>query len=397
MFEAGPAWRWTAAVAAAALLAAATHAGDREAEIAALLARSAQTAPGSRESRALAGEMGDMGATLLAEGAIGPAIELLGEAHVLDEQNGLVLGQLTLAFVRAEDFAAARFYLSRAGARAREAPPDLYRSLGDACYEAHRLEDAAAAWSEAARLSGQDPAMLARLAKVRDELAVSRGQRSLATDHFVLFADPAVPQAVLSRAGVELEVSYGALAESLANSLEQPQIVVIYAGRSYFSLVSVPDWGSGVYDGKIRVAVAPGGEDDLASSRILAHELGHAMLRHASGDRAPAWLHEGFAQWSEGRRMPHRDLAAALGGAPQGSVAELEASLRGTLDRRTARAAYAQALSLVEHLVRLRGEGALTCIVARLKEGSAMEEALRAEAGMGEAEILESWRDWAAL
>lgn len=372
--------------------------GDREAEIAGLLARSARTAPGSREARALAAEMGRVGGALLADGAIGPAIELLSEAHVLDEQNGLVLGQLTLAFVRAEDFAAAGFYLARAETYARdEGAPETYRALGDAYYGRHRLEDAATAWSAAARLSGQDPEILALVAGVRDELAVSRGQRTLATDHFSLFADPAVPQAALARAAAGLEAAYGALAARLETSLTQPQIVVIYAGRSYFSLVSVPDWVAGVYDGKIRVAVDPGWEGDSAHSNVLAHELGHALLRQASGDRAPGWLHEGFAQWSEGRRMPRRDLAGVLGGARAVSLAALEARLRGSLDRPAARAAYAQTLSLVEHLVRLRGEGALACLVARLREGSSMEDALRTETGMGETELYESWKGWAGL
>jgi tetratricopeptide (TPR) repeat protein len=381
--------------------------GDREAAIAALLARSGQTSPGSEQARALAAEMGMLGERLLAEGEFGAAIELLGEAHGLDDRNGLVLGQLTLAYVRAEDFGSARFYLARAETGGRDSPPEIYRTLGDAYQELHRLEDAAAAWSEAARQSGQDPAILTRLARVRDEIAISRGQRVFATDHFEIFADPVVPEAELSRAAAGLELSYAALAETLGTRLDRPQVVVIHAGRHYFSLVAVPDWVAGLYDGKIRVAVDPGWDPHPAASSVLAHELGHAMLRHASGDRAPAWLHEGFAQWSEGRRLPRRDLPAALAGAhaassrasasASASVVELEASLRGPLDRRAARAAYARTLSLVEHLIRLRGDGALTCIVARLREGEAFEDALRAETGMNEEELYESWKGWAGL
>ena len=93
--------------------------------------------------------------------------------------------------------------------------------------------------------------------------------------------------------------------------------------------------------------------------------------------------------------MPRGELAAALGGLAAPSAAALESSLRGALDRPTARSRYAQTLSLVEHLVAARGEGALVCVVARLGAGETIEDALRAETGFGEEELFESWRRWA--
>jgi hypothetical protein len=367
---------------------------DREARIAVLQRRSASVAPGTPEARAVAEEMGRIGSELLGEGAPGPALELLGEAYGLDEGNGRVLAELTLACLRAEDLDAARFYLERAGGGAEGAPPEVYRELGEEYVRLQRLEEAALAWGEAARLSGQDPATLARLARVRDELAVSRGQRTFSTGHFELFADPDISEASLRGAADSLESAYAAMTAVLRTALTRPQIVVLYSGRAYFSLVSVPDWVAGVFDGKIRVSMEAGG-DDSASSAVLSHELAHAILRDAAGDRAPGWLHEGYAQWSSGRRLPLRELPAAVPGGGSPSAAALEASLRGPLNRRTARSIYAQTLSLVEHLVETRGEGALACVVARLGAGASIDEALREETGWSEEEMFQSWRRWA--
>ena len=325
--------------------------------------------------------MGRIGSELLGEGAPGPAIELLGEAYGLDEGNGRVLAELTLACLRAEDLDAARFYLERAGGGAEGAPPEVYRELGEEYVRLQRLEEAALAWGEAARLSGEDPATLARLARVRDELAVSRGQRTLATEHFEIFADPAISDEALRRAAEGLEDAYARIAASLRIALTRAQVVVLYSGRAYFSLVSVPDWVAGMFDGKIRVSLEAEGGDGSASAPVLAHELAHALLRSASGDRAPGWLHEGFAQWSAGRRMPRRELPEALSGGASPTAAALEAKLRGSLDRKAARSLYAQTLSLVEHLVEKRGEGALVCIVSRLGAGATIEDALREETG----------------
>jgi hypothetical protein len=155
--------------------------------------------------------------------------------------------------------------------------------------------------------------------------------------------------------------------------------------------VSVPDWVTGAYDGKIRVSADAGGADGRG---VLTHELAHAFVRYASGDRAPAWLHEGLAQWLEGRRMPRSRLAALLGtAAPAPTLASLDARFAVRRTREEARVVYAQALSRVEHIVRVRGEGAVVCLVSRLRGGERFDEALRAETGMGERELFREWRE----
>ena len=366
---------------------------DREREVAALHRRTESALRGTPDARDLAESLAAIGRLFLAEGETGRAIELLGEAYGLDEENGLTLAELTLAYVRAGDFDSARFYLQRAEPRATRAPPEIYGVLGDVYDAFHRLEDAVAAWSEFVRFGGQDPKLLARLARARDELAVTRGQRAIRLEHFAVFADPAVPESVARRAGEALETAYREQASFLGAQLLRPQVVVLYGGRAWFSLVSVPDWVSGVYDGKIRVSVEA--DAPAALSGVLAHELAHALLRLSTRDRAPGWLHEGLAQWLEGRRIPRREIRAAAGARPAESLAALDARFHGPLDRTAARASYAQALAIVEYLAVVRGEQALACLVAALKEGASFAEALRAEAGLSTEELFSGWRSWA--
>ena len=366
---------------------------DRERAVAALHRRAESVKPGTPEARELAESLAVLGRLFLAEGETGRAIELLGEAYGLDEENGLTLAELTLAYVRSGDFESARFYLQRAEPRATRAPPEIYGVLGDVYDGFHRLEDAVTAWSEFARFGGQDPKLLARLARARDELAVTRGQRAIPFEHFAVFADPSVPEDVARRAGEALETAYGEQAAFLGAQLSRPQVVVLYGGRSWFSLVSVPDWVSGVYDGKIRVSVEA--DAPAALSGVLAHELAHALLRISTRDRAPGWLHEGLAQWLEGRRIPRSEVRSAAGARPAESLAALDARFHQALDRGAARASYAQSLALVEYLAVVRGEGALACLVAAMREGASFAEALRAEAGLSTEELYSGWRKWA--
>jgi len=370
----------------------------RQKAIAGLQARASRTSPGSREAVRIAAELELIASAYMAEGETGRAAELLSEAYALDEENGLVLAELTLCDLRAEDFDAARFNLRLAEERVTRAPPEVYRVLGDVYLRLHRLEDAVAAWGEFVRFGGTDPELLARLARARDELAVSRGQRSLAFEHFTVFADAGVGDDVLRRAGADLEAALAQQTAIFGGRLDARQVVVLYAGRAYFSVVSVPEWSSGLYDGKIRLSVEPDGGWPSGRSSVLAHELAHALLRRRVGDRVPAWFHEGLAQWCEGRRLPVREVREAVGSRPAASAEALGRAFAGRLSRPAARASYAQALSLVEYLIASRGTGAIACLLERLgAEGGTFGEALGAEAGMTEGELFAKWGKWAGV
>jgi len=368
----------------------------RDRAVAALRSRAVTAVPGSSEAARVAAGMERIGAACLAENDLARASELLSEAYTLDEDNGLVLAELTLCYLRADDDASARFYLRRTEERAVHAPPEAYAVLGDVYLGLHRLDDAVFAWEECVRLGGTDPAVLERLARARDELAVSRGQRSRRFDHFVIYADPDVEERAVETVGTELEAAYARQTELFGTRLTSPQVVVLYAGRAYFALASVPDWSSGFYDGKIRVSVDSGapGPGPIA---VLRHELAHALLR-AAGTRFPAWFHEGIAQWCEGRRLPVRDVRGAIAPVPASSSRDLDRLLASRRSRSAVRAGYAQALSLIEFLVATRGIGAIACLVDDVAvRGSAFGDALEGEAGITEVELFGRWRRWAGV
>ena len=159
---------------------------------------------------------------------------------------------------------------------------------------------------------------------------------------------------------------------------------MLYGGRAFFALASVPDWVSGVYDGKIRVALRSNAEDaGQRSSSVLAHELAHALMRQISGDRAPGWLHEGLAQWLEGRRISRDETRDTVRGRGARSLEELESRFPGVMDRAQARALL-RTEPVAGRVPRrdARGEGTLACVVKSLREGNTLAEALRGETGL---------------
>ncbi|MEP6768797.1 MAG: tetratricopeptide repeat protein, partial [Acidobacteriota bacterium] len=281
------------------------------------------------------------------------SIEILSEAAVRDPDSGEILAELARVYLQNGDyeFASATLDASLERAELRLAPPELYAAIGEGFAAVNRLEDAVAAWELARKSGAGDPAIRARLERAQRELSVTPGQRLVQSERFAVYSDAAVAESVVAAAEAHLENEYVRQREFFgAEDLTGPQIVILYAGRRFFSLVAVPDWVSGVFDGKIRISFDPAAGFTPELRSVLSHELAHAWIRFLSKDHAPGWLHEGLAQWCEGRRFPRKDFHTVFARVPAFSLLEMEGNLGRRGDRAAARANYVEALGLVEYL-----------------------------------------------
>ena len=370
---------------------------DLEKRVAVAHRRAARAQAGSPEAKAVAAELSELGSAYLERSETGRAIELLEEAWGWNSEDGLVLARLTLAYVMAEDYSFARFYLDLAREEEPRAPPEAYAVLAGIYYSVNRLEEAVLAWEQFERLGGEDPATLAKLARARAEMSLSGNQRFREIGDFLFSYDAAIPPALVEQAAESLAAAERELSGFFGLRLPGRQPVILYEGRRYFALVAVPDWVSGAFDGKIRVTVEPGGGHEAELAMVLAHELAHAFVRRASRDRAPAWLHEGLAQWWEGKRLSSAELRASLAGRPLLTLPEMEGSLSRKPEPAAVRDAYVEALGLVEYLMLARGPGAVACLVRGLSRGAGLEAALREETGFTAEDLLARWKSWAGL
>lgn len=94
----------------------------------------------------------------------------------------------------------------------------------------------------------------------------------------------------------------------------------ILSPEDFFKVTGAPNWTSALYyNGTIFIPLSPGLADrDSAASKenmndlysAIKHEYIHAFLAELSGNRIPAWLDEGIAQYLEGQDNPR--LAPAL-------------------------------------------------------------------------------------
>ncbi|MDQ6894176.1 MAG: hypothetical protein M3167_16045 [Acidobacteriota bacterium] len=344
-------------------------------------------------------ELAAIGRVYLLRGDEARAIELLEESVARNPGSDAALGWLILAYVRHGDFEFGRSYLEIATSRELAAAPEpaVYREIGERFSAANFLDAAAVAWGLYRRAGGDDALLLARLDRTRRELAASPGQRSIANDAFTIYGDEAISADELARIERDLAAEYERQTSLFGSGLGKPPVVVLHAGRRYFSLVSIPDWVSGVFDGKIRISLdaARGFGPEVAT--VLSHELAHAFIREISGGRAPGWLHEGLAQWCSGRRIPRAEFRRELAGVRPRTIDEMEGALVVSFDPGPARAQYAESLGLVEYLAARRGEGAVFCLVRDLGAGEDLARALRRECGLSTEQLVAGWRAWAGI
>jgi hypothetical protein len=155
--------------------------------------------------------------------------------------------------------------------------------------------------------------------------------------------------------------------------------VVLYRREEFARITGLSEWAGGAFDGTIRVPIAEGRGLDASLSALLRHELVHAFVREASGgDKVPAWLNEGLAQFLA--KDPSRDLAAArkrAAGREGVPLARLERAF-ATLPEAEIPFAYAQSLLFVAYLDRAHGRDSLLAMVRGVREGKSVEASFEA-------------------
>ena len=126
---------------------------------------------------------------------------------------------------------------------------------------------------------------------------------------------------------------------------------------------------------------------------MLRHELAHSFIAARTGGNCPTWLQEGISQWLEGGDPARQDARRRRRARAEGRLLPLltlEAPFQ-SLPATDVPLAYAESLSAVAHILRMRGEAGVGRLLAGLGDRLPSEEALPVALALSYPEFQKSW------
>jgi tetratricopeptide (TPR) repeat protein len=329
-------------------------------------------------------------------GDIEHAIYLLRRGLIFAPDHLSLLLNLSRLQMRRGEFSVALDSLERAE---RLAPDDADTAvlLGWAYRGTNRLDRTVEEWKRSLSLR-PDPKLEGVLAKAQRDLEEERSYRAEESSHFTLrYSGGATAMFLPGEILRTLETHFRAIESELHFTPPDSIAVILYTDQAFADITSAPRWAGALNDGRIRVPVQGLSAVDASLSRVLKHELTHSFIYQKTGESCPTWIHEGLAQWMEGKRS--EKFAAVLTKAMEEAEARAHGAghwsmppdwLEGSWTRLSAEQAavlYSLSLAMVEYMIRTNGMGQIELLLGAIPVEPSPEAALRSTLRMDYAEL----------
>jgi tetratricopeptide (TPR) repeat protein len=273
--------------------------------------------------------------------------------------------------------AAARDALSRA-----PRDPSVLEGLAYALFRQDRNREADEAFRAALEVR-DSPASRAYLERIEKNLADERGMTEQRLSHFHVRYDGEEHDEVGREILRALERHYATLTAAFDQPPSGVVTVILFTRQAYYDASGAPAWSGGVFDntdGRIRIPVMGlTGALTPDMDGTLIHELTHAFIYDLSKGAAPREIHEGLAQYMEGKRIGSeltREQLAALADGRVGGVYGF----------------YYDALAFAEYLIALRGQGGINDLLRAMGDSGDANAAFRQVYGQDFAATRQAFR-----
>lgn len=258
---------------------------------------------------------------------------------------------------------------------------EALNGLGFALYRQDRNRDAADALRKSLGIRETAEARVL-LARIEKGMADERGMTEQRISHFNVRYNGDAHEDVGREILRALERHYATLVGTLDHQPQATIAVILFSQEQYYDASGAPAWSGGAYDnidGRIRVPIG-GLTTSLTPDmdQVLVHEVTHAFIADRTRGLAPRDIHEGLAQYVEGKR-----LASLLSADQLRTLADGRA--RGVMGF------YLQALSFVEYLIAIRGQGGMNDLLKAMGETGNVDGAFRQVYGQGYAATQAAW------
>jgi tetratricopeptide (TPR) repeat protein len=261
--------------------------------------------------------------------------------------------------------------------------PEAVRGLAYALIRQDRSREAA----EVLRLAldrREDPATRALYAQIQNDLAGERGMTEQRLAYFNVRYDGAAHENVGREILRQLERHRATLVRTFDHVPGATIPVTLFSQQGYYDSTGAPAWAGGHYDtfdGRIRIPI--GGLTEALTPDMdgtLIHELTHAFIVDRSRGVAPREIHEGMAQFMEGKRIAQMLDRQQVQALADGRIAGVSGF-------------YLGALSLAEFLMAERGQGGINDLLRAMGDTGDLEASFSRVYGRSFEAVK---RDWAS-
>lgn len=243
----------------------------------------------------------------------------------------------------------------------------VLEGIAYALFRQDRNREAAEYYTAVVELGGS-PTARGYLDRIQKNLSDELGMTEQRLSHFHVRYDGGAHDDVGREILRVLERHFATLATTFDHQLLEPVPVILFSQQAYYDAAGAPAWSGGVFDhtdGRIRVPI--GGLTSALTADMedtLIHELTHAFINHRSRGLAPREVHEGIAQYMEGKR-----LAAILSDVQMRALADGRLQGVGGF--------YLQALCFAEHLMAVRGQGGVNDVLKAMADTGSVDDGFR--------------------
>ena len=209
-------------------------------------------------------------------------------------------------------------------------------------------------------------------AQTREE-ALHRTFQQAQGARFIVLFEGSQDEQLATRAVTMLEEAYERIGTLFGIFPQRTITAILYTEQQFQDITRAPAWAAAAYDGRIRVPVRGALEHPEELSRVLCHELAHAMIESIAPRGVPFWLAEGLAVMLEpdGGARTQAELARTPERLPFDRLAR---NFR-QLSPAEARIAYAQSAAIARTLFDQAGAPTVVAILRDLAAGRAFDAA----------------------
>jgi len=254
---------------------------------------------------------------------------------------------------------------------------DTMMSLGSVLYQQEKLEEALVFIKRYSEKHPDDELAKKYLAKIEREHSIEGTFDTKEGSHFIIKYEGGSREVVGNFLLTTLEEVYEKVGVTLGRYPTKKLTVVLYTNKEFKEATKTPDWAGAIFDGKIRIPIKglSGKTNELTA--VVTHEYTHAVIYDIAGTGCPVWLHEGLAQYMEGKSTAEADALVLEYYRQYKDIPSLKQFSGGFIGLGTTQAyfAYMYSLSGTNYLIRTYGIGFIRDLLEAIGEGKEFDEA----------------------